>query len=401
MREFDSAALRRQFIRHSRAEYESVLLSVVEEIRALLVSTNLRFQIKHRVKDFEEYLKKLRIGLDGAPSVERIEDLMGVRIVCPFLEDLDEVEQLLASNFDLTEVDKKHQNRSFREFGYDSTHLLLALRGKEVAHPLPYVPVVCEIQLRTILQDAWAEVEHELIYKSEWPIPTFQIRRKLAALNANLSLGDIIFQELREFQRDMLRKQSKRRSLTNDSVDALSESEIHARLFEGDENRNTRGNLEKVIINALSAHAEESFQVAADLYTRALSMPGVESVRSILLNHRGMAYLSLGDVEASHAEFLAAIEADPSNFRAFYNLGSVLKSLRNSLGALEAFDACIRLNPAFVEARVKLIYLLIDLNRLDEVDAALVELKQYGADSPEISVLEEAVARRRTSPNSK
>jgi putative GTP pyrophosphokinase len=38
------------------------------------------------------------------------------------------------------------------------------------------------VQLRTILQDAWAEVEHELIYKSDIKLPNASIRRKLAAL---------------------------------------------------------------------------------------------------------------------------------------------------------------------------------------------------------------------------
>src|SRR5690606_12002199 len=61
-----------------------------------------------------------------------------------------------------------------------------------------------EVQVRTILQDAWAEVEHELIYKNHFRYPNSDsIRKKLAAVNASLSLADMIFQEIRDTQKEM------------------------------------------------------------------------------------------------------------------------------------------------------------------------------------------------------
>ena len=79
------------------------------------------------------------------PTVDRIEDLMGIRIICPFLDDLGVVENLLSASFDITEVDKKYQSHSFHEFGYDATHLLLDLHERNIEHPLPCVPAVCEM----------------------------------------------------------------------------------------------------------------------------------------------------------------------------------------------------------------------------------------------------------------
>jgi len=79
-------------------------------------------------------------------------------------------------------------------------------------------PPPCEIQVRTILQDAWAEVEHELIYKSKF-LPFDQpLKRKMAALNANLTLSDIIFQEIREYQRQLNQELEKRRRQFLDSL---------------------------------------------------------------------------------------------------------------------------------------------------------------------------------------
>lgn len=395
MTRFDPSALLERYTSHSRAEYDELLLGIVEEIRRCFVSSSIRFQIKHRIKTYEGYLKKLSIGDDGTPRVARVEDLMGIRIVCPFLEDLDEVERMLSEHFEIAEVDKKHESQSFREFGYDATHLMLVLHGKDIAHPLPWVPAVCEIQLRTILQDAWAEVEHELIYKSEWPIPTYQIRRKLAALNANLTLSDIIFQELREFQREILWKQSKRRSLTDDAIDLISRSEIHTELLRDAASARACDSLEKVIIAALSAHSDESFDVAIALYNRALEMPGVESVRSILQNHRGMAYLALGNVAESQREFLAAIESDPSNHRAWYNLGTVLMSLRKQRGAVDALENCLKLNPAFHAARAKLIRLSLEMGEVPKAEAVIGELRRAAPDFHELGALETVLAAHR------
>ena len=147
MNSFDTARVRERYDRHSRKEYDGLLRDVVQNIREVLVVSGLRFQIKHRVKDFEGYLQKLSINEAGTPTVERVEDLMGIRIICPFLDDLSVVENLLSANFDIGEVDKKYQRHSFREFGYDATHLLLNLQDRNIEHPLPCVPAVCEIQM--------------------------------------------------------------------------------------------------------------------------------------------------------------------------------------------------------------------------------------------------------------
>jgi putative GTP pyrophosphokinase len=67
----------------------------------------------------------------------------------------------------------------------------------DLANGLSFLdPPVCEVQVRTILQDAWAEVEHELVYKAEFTPFDEPMKRKLAALNANLTLSDMLFQEI-------------------------------------------------------------------------------------------------------------------------------------------------------------------------------------------------------------
>ena len=101
----------------------------------------------------------------------------------------------------MLDVERKGSERSFREFGYESIHLLVELPEDLREEARGFDRPAFEVQLRTILQEAWAEVEHELVYKAEFTPFDEPMKRKLAALNANLSLSDIIFQEILDYQR--------------------------------------------------------------------------------------------------------------------------------------------------------------------------------------------------------
>ena len=117
--------------------------------------------------------------MDGRDQPIPITDIIGIRVVCPFLGDLERAVKELASAFSVTEIERKGAERSFREFGYESIHLLVEL-PMELGAARPGLDVkVCEIQLRTILQEAWAEVEHELVYKNEFTPFDEPMKRKV------------------------------------------------------------------------------------------------------------------------------------------------------------------------------------------------------------------------------
>jgi putative GTP pyrophosphokinase len=168
---------------------------IEESLRTLSSSPG----IKGRTKDFSSYFGKYLRLLKSRPGVEPppITDLIGIRIVCPFIEDLSTAEGLIKSAFEVIEVERKGQDHTFKEFGYESIHLLVKIPAGMIAAHGPCGCEVAEIQIRTILQDAWAEVEHELVYKAQFTPFDDPMKRKLAAVNANLSLADIIFQEIR------------------------------------------------------------------------------------------------------------------------------------------------------------------------------------------------------------
>ena len=390
MPSFDIHKLQNLYDTFSRAEYQEQLFKVVADLREHLDPLPVRYQIKHRLKDFRSYSAKISKNLPHDATA--INDLLGIRIICPFLDDLIVVEKALLEQFPIREVEHKGEQQSFREFAYDSIHLLLDLKEQTVAHPLPGVACVCEIQVRTILQDAWAEVEHELIYKSDWPIPTDQIRRKLAALNANLTLSDIIFQDLREFQKEIVLKQEKRRSIQSTKTGILSSGKLLQQLSNEPQGDDDKADLEKIILKALTAHSEEDFSRAIRLYSRALKLPAPTTIHSILLNHRGMAYLALAENNAAKADFRSSLELNDSNFRAWYNLGLAHKLLQEFDRAIEAFAKSSQLNPTFFDPDLQKIRLLLDLGKQSEASKSFESLQKYHPDAPEVKILQKEMA---------
>lgn len=366
----------------SADEYKNQLRQIVSGIRAVLRPLDVKSHVKYRVKSFDEYLKKWQ-ALGGTEHTP-IGDMLGIRVICPFMDDLHVVERALDRELNISEIDRKGTERSFSEFGYESTHLILDLNRETIAHPLPGVAPICEIQLRTILQDAWAEVEHELIYKSDWSIPTDQIRRKLAALNANLSLSDVIFQELRDFQKDVQRKQIKRREIQNTRSGLLPTEEITKRLDTEQGEEESKEDLEKLVLRALTAHSEESFSRAIRLYSRVLLLPQANPIRSIILNHRGMAFFAINENNAARSDFKAALAIDKTNYRAWYNLGLTHQALGDDSWALDSFSKSCTLNASFFDAQHQYIAALLKQKDFLAAQKALLSLSKEHIERPEM-----------------
>ncbi|MFZ0052394.1 MAG: hypothetical protein WAK96_11525, partial [Desulfobaccales bacterium] len=87
-------------------------------------------------------------------------------------------------------------------FGYQSIHYLVKLTDQRSRLPEyePFGNAIVEIQVRTILQHAWAEIEHDIQYKSASVIPT-EIRRRFTALAGMLEIADREFQTIQDEDR--------------------------------------------------------------------------------------------------------------------------------------------------------------------------------------------------------
>lgn len=337
--------------------YKETLRNLSQQLRELIEDAGLAVTIKSRVKRFDNYCEKLvRISKIQGPELLQITDLLGIRIICPFLEDLETVEGLIGEHFEILELERKAEQHSFHEFGYDSVHLLIRtpeideLDGKQ----LPHSCNVCEIQLRTILQEAWAEVEHELVYKSDINLPNHSIRRKLASLNASLTLSDLIFQEIRDEQKHIREQGLKRRQTVECiacdcggiHISRMPELELDPALPEAQSSVTMAPQkLEQLILKALDAHSDKKFQTAIKLYSLILKMKLEPKVRSLVYNHRGMALFALSEYQRGVEDFSKAIEYDEENARAWNNRGLALRVLGKPDQSLADYDRAIQINP--------------------------------------------------------
>jgi putative GTP pyrophosphokinase len=342
-------------------ELRATLAELVAEIEGRLVADGLRATVRGRVKRFDAFYRKV---LERSRSVrfvapfEYITDVVGLRVVTPFVDDLQQVAAVLRAHYALEEVDDKALALSVGEFGYDATHLLVAIpEALRERHPQAAVRVV-EVQLRTTLQDAWAEVEHELVYKADLDVVDVGIRRKLMALNATLSLADTIFQEIRDYQR---RRYTELRARHQELMDKVSTIPEKAGLKRGGPPRawpeeaaavaadapgvSAEVDMSDVLVRALAAHLDADLPEAIALYSQVLAVRPVAAV----LNHRGIAYFALSHYEHAIADFTAAIAMAPKEPHAFTNRGLARRMAGDLQGALADLDHSLGLNPMWAD----------------------------------------------------
>ncbi|WP_432823610.1 (p)ppGpp synthetase [Trichloromonas sp.] len=343
-----------------RPAYENTLQSLVSEIRRLLEGSGYTPTIKYRLKRFDAYFDKLLRQSrqleegNGNGNGPELTDLLGIRIICPFLADLETIERLLARQFTVVELEWKGARHSFREFGYDSVHLLIRLEPAQLEEVLPHSARVCEIQLRTILQDAWAEVEHELIYKSDISLPNDSIKRKLASLNATLTLSDLIFQEIRDYQSDIRERDRKRRQSLDDSFGQGPADCLRPGTPSGEAPPELvaltgQRKLEKLMLDALDAHSRSELERAIELYGQILRLKLADPVRALVYNHRGMAHFGQSDYTQAIRDFSRAIFFNGSNVRCYNNRGLAFRVIKALDKSLADYDRSLALNPSQVE----------------------------------------------------
>lgn len=100
-------------------------------------------------------------------SIERsLNDVAGIRVICPFIDDIYSVADMLLSQDDITLIKKKDYIENPKPNGYRSLHLILEV---PVFFSNQKKPMLVEVQIRTIAMDFWSSVDHQLKYKHDVP----------------------------------------------------------------------------------------------------------------------------------------------------------------------------------------------------------------------------------------
>ncbi len=207
--------------------------SFVAEIEHILVVTLRRQNIKiasieGRAKDVENFGKKASLPSPFNPDLPKykdplneITDQAGVRVITFFPKTVDEVDQVVNAEFFVHEKSNKADTLKLEErFGYQSVHYLVSLKSDRtsLSEYAQYKGLIAEIQVRTILQHAWAEIEHDIQYKSSETIPQ-PIRRRFMQLAGLLEIADREFQAIQDNDKQL--RQEARNSVEEGKLESV------------------------------------------------------------------------------------------------------------------------------------------------------------------------------------
>ncbi len=206
-----------QFYEANRPHFEEAKDAYSQAIASLIKLSDVGevTKIEGRVKDKEECIKKFqrkyqnKLEADEKPYEIKnyISDLIGIRIVCLYEDQIPVVSEVLKSQFKIIEVTDKITAVESTEdlFGYKGLHMDLApveamtSRSKIRQQACP----VFEVQIRSLIQDAWSVLDHKIKYKKSIPN---DLKRRINVLSALFELADREFKEIRNATSELLQQ---------------------------------------------------------------------------------------------------------------------------------------------------------------------------------------------------
>lgn len=139
---------------------------IIKEMEVKYKDLNLIDHVKCRIKSPKSILnkmKKKKYNLTYKEMIEKVNDIAGIRIICPFQENVYIVRNILVNNPKIKVLNEKDYIQKPKKSGYSSLHLIVEIPVKT---DLGEIYAKAEIQIRTMAMDFWASLEHELKYKN-------------------------------------------------------------------------------------------------------------------------------------------------------------------------------------------------------------------------------------------
>ena len=128
-----------------------------------------------RVKHIESIKEKMELrGITEENLAQEMQDIAGLRVMVQFVDDVDEVLEVLRNRTDMRIVQERDYIKNKKASGYRSYHAIVEypvdkINGNKV--------ILAEIQIRTLSMNFWATIEHSLNYKYKGEFPE-EIKRR-------------------------------------------------------------------------------------------------------------------------------------------------------------------------------------------------------------------------------
>lgn len=164
-------------------ELRQLYNAAIREVRTKLETLDEEFHVRYnhnpihhiecRLKTPQSIIEKLKrkghkISVESIR--ENLTDVAGIRVICNYINDIYIIAELLLRQDDITLIRKRDYIANPKENGYRSLHLVIQI-PVFLSDRKELVPV--EVQIRTIAMDCWASLEHQLMYKSDKPLPDY------------------------------------------------------------------------------------------------------------------------------------------------------------------------------------------------------------------------------------
>ncbi|MGD0262411.1 MAG: RyR domain-containing protein [Verrucomicrobiota bacterium] len=199
-------------VRPRYESYAQFLQGLLDEARRRLAPLAIVQSRPKSVHSFaEKVLRKRRSyanakGALSSDPLTRMTDLCGARVIVHTSDQVRAVCQFIEEAFDIdrpNSVDHSQRQKP-AEFGYRSVHYIVSVNPARLRAPVPkeilgpqaerQIPpailgLKAEIQVRTLLEHAWADIAHDLTYKAELKVPD-RIQRQFHALAAVVEVAD-------------------------------------------------------------------------------------------------------------------------------------------------------------------------------------------------------------------
>ena len=170
-------SIRKQFRKqnkHSPIEFVTGRVKSIESIKEKMVLRDIRFE---------------NLATD-------LQDIAGLRIMVQFVDDVDDVLELLRKRQDMTIVQERDYIHHMKASGYRSYHVIVEYPVDTIHGPKK---ILAEIQIRTLAMNFWATIEHSLNYKYQGDFPE-EIKKRL---EVTAKIAFELDEEMRKIREDI------------------------------------------------------------------------------------------------------------------------------------------------------------------------------------------------------
>lgn len=277
-------------------------------------------RVLYRIKSWESFLEKINRKGYSSPF-EEIDDICGFRIIMRNSAELNKIVEIIKSEFDVREAENKDTALNPDQFGYRSHHIVASIKKEWMAAP-PFrncEDLKFEIQIRSELMDAWANISHQIFYKKG--SHSKSVTRRLYRLSALMEIGDSeisqiiasqsINNKLSHEEQDLQNTldqflPDRRRAPENMLITLLEEMKLYNFAL-------------KTLTNYLETRLDKLLKIEQEAFSEYTPSPAVESRWWQIGVVRGFMYLTIDEYwlkegKGYGAHFVSVIESNRSAF---------------------------------------------------------------------------------------